>query len=220
MNGAHDMGGVQAFGAIDVEVDEPVFHAGWEKQIFAMTLAAGAMGKWNIDKSRHARENQPPGQYLSQSYYQIWLHCLESLLVETGLVTAKELAAGKSAQPLPDDLRQRVLTAEQVPVTMARGDNFRMDDDIAAQFNPGDKVKARNIHPRGHTRLPGYIRGHAGVVDRDHGVFVFADANAAGNKVGQHCYSVKFSARELWGNEASVNDCVYADLWDDHLEQA
>lgn len=220
MNGAHDMGGMHGFGAIEAEVDEPVFHANWEKQVFAMNLAAGAMGKWNIDEGRHARENQPAGQYLAQSYYQIWQHCLETLLVDTGLITAEELAEGKSARALPNDLKGRVLKAERVPEVMTSGSNYRMDEVGAAKFVAGDKITAGNINPLGHTRLPRYLRGHAGVIDRDHGVFVFADANAAGNKVGQHCYSVKFNARELWGDDASANDWVYADLWDDHLEPA
>jgi nitrile hydratase len=130
MNGAHDMGGMHGLGAIDAEIDEPVFHHDWERRVLALTLAAGAMGKWSIDISRHARENQPPAEYLANSYYQTWLVGLEKLLVESGLVTADEIANGRSAAPLSDDLEQRVLKAEAVEAVLSRGDNFTVDDDF------------------------------------------------------------------------------------------
>jgi len=220
MNGAHDMGGMQGFGPIDAETDEPVFHAEWERRIFALTLAAGALGQWNIDKSRFAREDQPPAQYLANSYYQTWLVGLEKLLLQSGLVTRDELETGRAAGSIDPDLAARVLNPQRVAETMGRGDKFRMDDDVAARFAVGDAVRVRNANPRGHTRAPRYARGHSGVVEHDHGVFVFADANAAGNKVGQHCYGVRFAAQELWGPEARAGDSVRIDLWDDHLEPA
>jgi len=82
-------------------------------------------------------------------------------------------------------------------------------------------VRARNINSTGHTRLPRYARGKVGIIDRDHGVYVFPDTNAhfLGEKP-QHVYSVRFAARELWGDQAAPRDAVYADLWDDHLEPA
>jgi nitrile hydratase subunit beta len=91
--------------------------------------------------------------------------------------------------------------------------------DIAASFKAGQQVRARNVNPVGHTRLPRYARGKLGTVDRDHGVFVFPDTNAqfSGEKP-QHVYSVRFSARELWGQQAPQQDCVHLDLWDDYLE--
>ena len=220
MNGAHDLGGMHGFGPINPEVDESVFHHEWERRILALTLAAGAMGKWNIDKSRHARENQPPAQYLANSYYQTWLVGLEKLLLEAGLISAEELASGKSAKALPDDLAQRVLKADMVAEVLSRGDQFRMADDVTAKFAVGDKVRVLNAHPRHHTRAPRYVRDRCGVVECDHGVFVFADANAQGNKIAQHIYSVCFPARELWGPDAGPHDSVNVDLWDGHLESA
>jgi nitrile hydratase beta subunit len=220
MNGAHDMGGMQGFGPVVAESDEPVFHAEWERRIFALTLASGAMRQWNIDASRYARESQPPAQYLNNSYYQTWLVGLEKLLVENGIVSAEELRTGKAAGPLPADLAERVLKPERVSEALSRGDKFTVDADVPAKFTAGQRVRVRNMHPAGHTRAPRYVRGHVGIVDRDHGVFVFADANAAGNRIGEHCYSVRFEARELWGSEAPAHDVVHVDLWDDHLEPA
>ena len=222
MNGAHDLGGMHGLGPIEAEADEPVFHHEWQRRVLALTLASGAMGKWNIDMSCHARENQPPEQYLRNSYYQTWLVGLEKLLLAADLVTAGELASGQSAAPLPDDLAQRVLRAEQVAGVLGRGDQFTMDDEITATFQVGDRVRVLNNHPTGHTRAPRYARGKCGLVERDHGVFVFADENSKGrdNPVPQHIYSVNFLARELWGADATPNDCVMIDLWDGHLEAA
>ncbi len=220
MNGAHDLGGMHGLGPIDAEIDEPVFHYDWERRVLALNLAAGAMGKWNIDTSRHARENQPPAQYLANSYYQTWLVGLEKLLLQTGLVTAEEIASGKSAAPLPDDLAQRVLRADAVEEVLGRGTDYTTDDDITPKYAVGDQVRVRNYHPTHHTRAPRYVRGKCGVVERQHGVFVFADENSKGpgHRVGQNIYSVRFSAQELWGPDAPGADCVNVDLWDGHLE--
>ena len=93
MNGAHDMGGMDGFGPVELEADEPVFHADWERRAFALTVAMGFYGRWNIDTSRHARENREPLGYLRDSYYERWLHGLERLLEDNGLVTRAEIAA-------------------------------------------------------------------------------------------------------------------------------
>ncbi len=220
MNGAHDLGGMHGFGPINPEADEPVFHHEWERRILALTLASGAMGRWNIDKSRYARENQLPAQYLANSYYQTWLVGLEKLLLEAGLISAEELASGQSTEALSEDLAGKVLKAEMVAGALSRGDRFRMDDDVAAKFTVGERVQVLNNHPTHHTRAPRYVRGHCGVVAQDHGVFVFADANAQGKKVPQRIYSVCFTAQDLWGPDAVAKDCVYVDLWDGHLEAA
>jgi len=99
--------------------------------------------------------------------------------------------------------------------------NARLDDAVPSKFRLGERVIARNLHPLGHTRLPRYVRGRCGVIDRDHGVFIFPDTNAmTRDKKPQHLYSVRFAARDLWGPGASARDAVYADLWDDHLDPA
>ena len=92
MNGGQDLGGMHGLGPIDIEADEPVFHAEWERRVSALTLAMGARGEWNIDMSRHARENRDPVDYLSSSYYEIWLKGLEALLSERGLLDPEELS--------------------------------------------------------------------------------------------------------------------------------
>jgi nitrile hydratase beta subunit len=220
MNGAHDMGGMQGMGPVVAEADEPVFHADWEARMLAMFYAMGAWGRWNIDMGRFARENVPAVEYLSRSYYQIWLHALERLLVEKDLVSRAEIDAANAGDHAARTA-EPPLKAGQVAGVLARGSTARVDATVAPAFAVGDAVRALNRHPRGHTRAPRYVRGRTGTVVRDHGVFIFPDTHAVdGTKKPQHVYAVRFSARELWGPEASPHDSVMVDLWDDYLEPA
>ena len=222
MNGAHDLGGMHGYGPInpEPEAEEPVFHAAWEKRVFGLNLAAGALGRWNIDISRHARERQLPVDYLRHTYYENWLAGLEKLLVEKGLVTAEELAAGKASGPADEDTRQRVLRAEYVARVLTQGSPVTMGIEAPPRFKPGDQVRALNRHPMGHTREPRYVRGRAGVIHAHHGAHVFPDFSAEGVKEARHLYNVRFEASELWGEHAADRSAVHVDLWEDYLEPA
>jgi nitrile hydratase len=218
MNGAHDLGGMHGFGQVEIEKNEPVFHFPWEKRAFALTLASGFHGKWNLDMSRYAREQMPPAEYLATTYYEHWLFGLQKLLVEQQLVTAIELQTGH-AEAKTSELR--ALQVSDVEPLLRKRRAARLDEDVPPRFRAGERVVARNINPTGHTRLPRYARGRRGVIERDHGVFIFADTHAMSrDKKPQHCYSVRFTARELWGTDASAHDSVFVDLWDDHLDRA
>jgi nitrile hydratase subunit beta len=219
MNSVHDMGGMHGMGPVDPEPNEPVFHHEWERRAFATTMAAGFLGRWNLDMSRYARERMPGLAYLCSTYYERWLFGLELLLVERGLLSTEEVRTGRATSRAGDGFR--VLRAGDVGKVLLKGGSTRRAQTVSPRFKPGAQVVARNINPAGHTRLPRYARGKRGVIDRDHGVFVFPDTNGMdrGEKP-QHCYSVRFTMRELWGAEGSARDAVYIDLWDDHLEPA
>jgi nitrile hydratase len=219
MNGVHDMGGMQCMGPVHPEKDEPVFRQRWEGRVFALMLANAAWRKWNIDAMRSAIESIPPADYLRMSYYEKWLAAQSELLVSRGLVTRAEIESGRPEAGSPK--ATPALTAEMVPVVIARGNPATRDVPTAPRFQAGQRVRARNINPAGHTRLPRYARGKLGTIERDHGIFVFPDTNA--HFLGenpQHLYSVRFAARELWGEQAAAHDAVYVNLWDDHLEPA
>jgi nitrile hydratase beta subunit len=219
MNGVHDMGGMQDMGPIQHEKDEPVFHAIWEGRVYAMTRALAAWRKWSIDASRRAGELIPPADYFRMSYYERWLAGLQSLLVERDLVTRAEIESGQAA-PGAARATPPVRPADALAIATIRP-SARRDVEVSPGFKIGERVRARNINPVSHTRLPRYARGKPGTITRDHGVFVFPDTNALflGEKP-QHVYSVRFSARDLWGDEAAPQDTVYLDLFDDYLEPA
>jgi nitrile hydratase beta subunit len=218
MNGVHDMGGMHGMGPIAYEKDEPAFHAAWEGRVFALNRAVGSFGKWNIDASRHQRERIAPAEYLRRSYYERFLEGLIELMVDKGLITREEVHTGRAAPGSPK--ASPALAGNAVPVLVSKGVPANRDIRIAPRFNVGERVRARNMNPVGHTRLPRYARGKPGTVVRDHGVFVFPDTNA--HFLGenpQHVYSIRFSAQELWGAQASYRDAVYVDLWEDYLER-
>src|SRR5260370_36451441 len=127
MNGVHDMGGMHGLGAVEIEKNEPVFHAEWEARTFALTLASGYLGKWNLDMSRYAREQMPGPDYLATSYYEHWLWGLRKLVVDHGLVTAKELESGRSKAKASE---ARVLRAADVAAALRSRRAARMEDDV------------------------------------------------------------------------------------------
>jgi nitrile hydratase beta subunit len=218
MNGVHDMGGMQGMGPIQYEKNEPVFHARWEGRVYALNRAMGAWRKWNIDAWRHDIETLPPADYLRMSYYEKWLAALEKRVVNYGFVTREELESGK---PAPGSAKATPVFTAEMARGVSRGIPSSKDSSVAPLFQVGQRVRARNINPAGHTRLPRYARGKTGQIDRDHGVYAFPDTNSQylGEK-RQHVYSVRFAARELWGEGVSSRDSVYIDMWDDYLEHA
>ena len=220
MNGIHDMGGMQDMGPLEHEENEPVFHQPWEGRVFAMNRSLGAWGKWNIDAGRYGIELLPPADYLQMSYYEKWLTRNVEFLLKFGLITREEMETGK---PAPGSQKATPpLTAATVPaIAGLRGNFMRPDAGALARFAVGQQVRARNMNPVGHTRLPRYARGKRGIVVRHHGNFVFPDTNAHfQGEQPQHLYSVRFAARELWGDDASPRDSVDIDLWESYLDHA
>ena len=217
MNGVHDMGGMHGLGPIDPDPNEPLFHADWERRVLALTLASPA--KWNIDTSRHQRESIPGPIYLRMTYYEKWFRALTELLAAHEILSPREIETGQSDPGTP--LGNPRLTADMVEATLRRGGPATRDVDLKPAFKPGDRVRARNINPTGHTRLPRYVKGHVGIVAMSHGAHVFPDTNAHFKGENPHpLYNVRFEARELWGEDASARDAVHVDLWERYLERA
>jgi nitrile hydratase len=217
ISGIHDMGGMTDMGPIHLEADEPVFHQPWEARLFALWRVLLTLGTWRT--TRVAIESIQPAEYLRMTYYERILAALSDLLVNTTMISAAELESG-----IPDTGTTRLvppLPAAQVPAWIAQGAPACRSAAVTPHFTVGQRVRARNINPTGHTRLPRYVRGKVGTVERDSGVFplpdtyvYFLDDNP------QHLYVVRFAARELWGDRAHANDVVYVDVWDDYLEPA
>ncbi|NQV57357.1 MAG: nitrile hydratase subunit beta [Rhodospirillales bacterium] len=219
MNSIHDMGGMHGFGPIPIEEDEPVFHAEWEAKSFALRRAMGAWQKWTIDGGRHAVERLAPAEYLGLSYYERWITSLADLILETGMLSPEEMKSGKLS---PGTEKQTpALNPEMVLATLGRGNSAAREIDAAPKFAVGDRVVTNTNSPKGHTRLPRFARGRVGEIFIHHGAFVFPDTAAhSGGENPQHLYAVKFTARDLWGDQGGAKDTVMLDLMESYLANA
>ncbi len=183
---------MHGFGEIEVESDEPVFHAAWEGRVFGVASLALGAGIANTDRFRHAIERLDPVEYLTAGYYGRWLGALELLV--------KELE--QRGDRLEDTTRGTLRPIASAP-----------------RFAVGAAVRTRNLQPRGHTRLPGYARGKSGTIARVHPSFVFPDTNADGRGENpQWVYAVRFDAVTLFGEAAERNTAVHVDLFESYLE--
>jgi nitrile hydratase subunit beta len=219
MDGVHDMGGMDGFGKVEPELNEPVFHHQWEGRVLAMSRALGFLRAWTIDTSRYAIELLSPSVYLASSYYERWFLRNVRLLTERGLIDADEIEAGRALRP-GKELKRGRFTSADVNSVIRRG-SYGRPAPAPARFKAGDRVRTKNIHPTTHTRLPRYARGHVGVVERLHGAHVFPDSVAAGKgEDPQWLYTVRFDAQELWGVEADLQLKVSIEAFEPYLEHA
>jgi nitrile hydratase subunit beta len=207
MNGVHDLGGMDGFGPVEVEANEPVFHHPWEGVAFGLAVAMSAQQLTNVHAFRHAIERMDPAHYLGSPYYEHWLTAVATLLVESGVLTPAELdARAGAAVPLSPPVRAGLVVASAPSAASPR-------------FAVGSPVVVRNLHPFGHTRCPRYVRGKRGVVTRVDGRFPLPEVAAhTRERCGQYAYNVRFDGRELWGDPADRAAAVHVDLWESYLE--
>jgi nitrile hydratase len=222
MNGVHDMGGMQDFGPVEREANEPVFHADWEATVYAINRAMRQAGINNIDESRFAIERMDPADYLASSYYERWLDAEIRILLEKGVISGQELDAREQFFTEQPDAPATAALAAPPPVPhepfSVPVPTYEREPAAPPRFAAGDRVVTRNTQPKGHTRLPRYARGKRGVIDSNHGTYVFPDVNALGlGEQPQPLYSVRFAASELWGDTAEPNQSVNIDLWESYL---
>jgi len=214
----HDMGGMDGFGKVEVEQNEPPFHETWEGRVLAMQRAMGYAGAWHIDHSRFAQERLPPTTYLTSSYYQRWALAMEKNVTERGYASDEELHRGHAltqGKHLP-----RKLTADVVQAGLIRSSFFRQQQG-PARFKPGERVRTKNIHPITHTRLPRYARGKLGVIELCHGCHMYPDSVAIDQGDNpQWLYTVVFESRELWGPDADPTLKISIDAFEPYLEPA
>ncbi|HEY2871758.1 MAG TPA: nitrile hydratase subunit beta [Reyranella sp.] len=219
MNGVHDMGGMHGFGPVEPEANEPVFHAPWEGRVLALRRGLGAWRKWNVDAGRHSIETLPPADYVRMSYYEKWLASAIKLALGAGLITERELETGQRDPSVP--VATPPLTADKVMPAILKGGPTHREIAAKPRFAPGQMVRAREINPTGHTRLPRYVRDRRGTIERDHGAHVFPDSNSKfEGENPQILYTVRFAACELWGEAANPDDAVHLDLWEEYLDVA
>jgi nitrile hydratase subunit beta len=218
MNGVHDLGGMHGFGPIVREENEPLFHADWEARLRAIDRLVLQQEYFTIDAHRYGIERMAPVDYLRATYYERWLASFEYNLIHEGLIAADELDARiEFFRQHPDSPPRQ----DAIPTPPAPRERPKSPQPPTPRFAVGDSVVTRNVHPVGHTRLPRYARGKQGTIHRLHGSHTFPDTNAHGlGENPQPVYSVRFEARELWGDSAEPRGVVYLDLWDSYLYPA
>jgi nitrile hydratase subunit beta len=220
MDGVHDLGGMHGFGPVEREENEPPFHGRWEAAVVAIMRGTRGAGLYNIDEFRHGIERMDPAHYLGSSYFEHWLDGITRVLMEKGVVDAAELEARTRLFRERPDAPFAGSGAGTAKASGGRPESetsFRMPAG-SPRFAIGAAVTTRTMHPAGHTRLPRYARGKRGVIDAHRGCHVFPDTHAHGlGEQPQHVYSVRFEARELWGEAAEPNQRLYLDLWESYL---
>ncbi len=207
MDGIHDLGGMQGFGEVAVEADEPTFHEPWQATTFALMFAAQVVVRsHNVDEYRHSIERMNPAHYLQADYYERVLTGTASLLVEKGHLSAEDLQS-RAGGLFP-------LSQPVAPSPMAG-----LTPQPDPRFSAGDRVRVLTINPSGHVRAPKFCRGHQGIVLHRAPKFGFPDTAAhGGERRKEHTYHVEFAAQDLWPGEGEANDFVVVDLWDSYLE--
>lgn len=219
MNSIHDLGGMSGFGPLPFEDNEPVFHDDWERRTFGVHILTLITGFYTADETRHSMERIPALRWLQGSYYEHWLDGTATLLIEKGIVTAEELRTGKATDELPDWVA-RLSPVEAKDVASIVSSNHNKHGQIAHPplFKAGDRVRTKNMHPKTHTRLPRYIRGHIGTIHEYRGPFFYADERNINNPdVACHTYTVRFEGKELWGESAGPKDAVYIEMYETYL---
>ena len=223
MNSIHDLGGMHGMGPLPLEDNEPVWHADWERGAFGVNILLLMAGVYNADESRHAMEKIPALHWLESPYYEHWVDGVERILKEKGIATEEELRTGKSVAPLPTNMQGiAAVEVDNIEPTCTTNHPVTGPTTTEPKFKEGDRVRAININPRTHTRLPRYIRGHVGTVVRYGGPLLYADARAHGAAADTavHSYSVRFEGNELWGPDSGPKDAVYIDLYETYIERA
>jgi nitrile hydratase len=221
MDGIHDMGGMQDWGPINAPPpDEPVFHEDWEKRVFAMALLSiNRLSGANLNAFRHAIDRVPPLDYLADGYYGRWLRGAENLLTDSGIIAPGAVDA-RARKLQGEDIQEPETPEPHKPDYTPSGPGSLRQVDSKPGFAVGDRVRAADVHPSGHTRLPRYVRGRWGTVRRVQPAALLPDTHAHfQGENPQHVYSVEFDSRQLWGDDAETF-VLNIDLYESYLETA
>jgi nitrile hydratase len=223
MDGIHDLGGREGFGPVQWKVDEygRAFHEAWQGRTWAICMRMFAKwwredNGWTLDWFRHVLERIDPADYLTMNYFDKWVQSCMAVLIDDGTIDMHDLVSGAASSNSAGvvELQKRGNTRQAFSTPTDRSDT----DGSKARFEVGDSVKVKLAMRAMHTRLPGYARGRAGLIDAHHGMHILPDASARGERRKEHLYTVAFIASELWPEATDRKDKIYVDLWESYLE--
>jgi nitrile hydratase len=218
MDGIHDMGGMQDWGSVRApEPNEPVFHEDWEKKAFALALLSMRVSGTNLDAFRHAMDRLHPMDYMGDGYYGRWLRGAENLLTDSGIIAPGAVDA-RARNRMGDSVPEPEAPEPHKPDYAPTGPGSLRQVETKPRFAVGDHVRAADIHPKGHTRLPRFVRRRSGTVRKVQPAHLLPDTHAHfQGENPQHVYSVEFASRELWG-EGAEDFVINVDLYESYLE--
>ena len=216
MDGVHDLGGKQGFGPIAVHSGDQAFPNAWEERMWILARSPLLQGTdVTIDWFRHTLERMVPSDYLSYAYFNKWCTTYLALLIDAGVFSLEEVLRGKSANP-PVACAARS-AADLIETNRGSDHSFAVETEVPPAFAVGDTVQTKRRVAAAHTRLPAYATNAQGRIIAHHGAYVLPDRSAAGQRVGEHLYTVAFAAIELWGDATNPNDSVTLDLWESYF---
>lgn len=215
-----DIGGMQGFGTVSLDPhDDPPFHDDWERRAFAMALLSMRVSGTNLDAFRHALEVLDPVAYFEEGYYGRWLNAAERLLLNSEIIAPGAVDA-RARNLRGDDVDEPGWPEPAKPDYAPTGPGSLREVDVEPSFAVGDRVRAKEHRPAGHTRLPRYVRGRTGSIQRIQPAALLPDTHAHfEGENPQHVYQVRFDSQELWGSESDSFD-VTVDLFESYLEAA
>ena len=219
MNRIADLGGAEGWGRVKTPTaDEPVFAERWESRAFALALLSmGRVSGRNLDAFRHALERLERPEYFDDTYYGRWLHAAELMLVESAILAPGAVEA-RARKLRGEDVEEPPVPEPNKPDYAATGPGSLRKVDDPPRFAVGDAVRAKDMQPEGHTRLPRYLRGHRGTVEMVQPAALLPDTHAHFlGENAQHVYTVRFYSRELWGGDAEPFT-VTDELFESYLE--
>jgi nitrile hydratase len=230
MHGPHDLGGRDGVGPIDPEFlkpDIPDWRYPFEGRMHAVTAMAIAKGAFNLDEQRHGIELMKWSDYLDSTYYAHWLFSVEKLLNDKGYISHDEIDRRMRELGTPTmtahPQKPETLTpfAEQMIDVLWKGTPHDVPADGPPVFDVGADVVVRNLRATTHNRLPGYLPRAKGVIAKQYGAYHDPAASAHEQVDKPHqLYMVRFTSTELWGEDATEDFDLYADLFENYLEPA
>jgi len=216
LDGIHDVGGRQGFGPIEVTDVDPPFPTDWEARAFGITKSVTAVSDYSVDKFRYTREQLPPLEYLTSPYFEQWMRGTMAMLVGSGLVSAEELATGCSNGSSPQGVGP-AKTKEDAHAAATGSVRFDGPFNGAPAFASGDRVMISMSAPRGHTRLPQYVRGRSGTVIAYHGAHGVPEDNVKNVKTFEPLYTVAFALGDLFEEHQGSSDQINVEIWERFL---